>query len=192
MEWNQERMSAALERAVEAARRMIREHGNLDGMLATLHPANDSGFTVFGLGLPDKPEDRDLMAEVVRGIAEELDAIMVTLAVSAWVLLPGDIDSIDLAESTSGLSDPSEVLLVSASHRLLGESCRSERIRREGSSVTFDAIAASPDIALDDRFAHILSPQRAPISAAARAQAHEIASGIRRGRVGNGEGPFRH
>ncbi|MDN5869809.1 MAG: hypothetical protein L0H73_03680 [Nitrococcus sp.] len=192
MEWNQERMSAALERAIEAARRMIREHGNLDGMLATLHPVNDSGFTVFGLGMPDKPGDRDLIAEVVRGIADELDAIMVTLAVSAWVMLPGDLDSIDLGESTSGLSDSSEILLVSASHRLLGEASRAERIQREGSSVTFDAVAASPDIVLEDRFAHILSPQRGPISPAAREQAHEIASGIRRGRVGNGEGSLRH
>lgn len=192
MEWNQERMNAALERAVEAAQRMIQENGNLDGMLATLHPANDSGFTVFGLGMPDKPEDRDLIAEVIRGIADELDAIMVTLAVSAWILLPGDLDSIDVGESTSILSDPSEVLLVSASHRLLGESSRVERIRREGSSVTFDAVAASPGIALDDRFAHILSPQRGPISATAREQAHEIAAGIRRGRVGNGEEPLRH
>ncbi|MCO6442246.1 MAG: hypothetical protein J5I81_14495 [Nitrococcus mobilis] len=192
MEWNQERMSASIERAVDTARRMIREQGNLNGMLATLHPDNDSGFTVFGLAIPEKPEDRELIAEVIRGIADELDAVMVTLAVNTWISMPTDLDSIDLDEPATSSSDHSEVLMVSASHRLLGEATRLENVRREGATVHFDAVTALPGITLEDCFVHILSPQRGPISAAAREQAHQIATGIRLGRVGNGDGQPRH
>lgn len=192
MEWNEERMSAAIERALDTVRRMIRDQGALDGMLATLHPVNDSGFTVFGLGIPEKPEDRDLIADVIRGIADELDAILVTLSVNTWLSTPGELASIDPDEPTSGHQYRSEVLMLTASHRLLGDSTRLEYIRREGSDVHFDAVAAPPDIALEERFEHILSPQRGPISVAAREQAHQIATGIRLGRVGNSNGQVRH
>lgn len=192
MEWNQERMSASIERAVEAARRMVRDQGSLEGMLTTLHPSNDSGFTVFGFGMPEKPEDRDLIADVIRGIADEVDAIMVTLAVSAWIQMPSDLDSVDLEQITSVQPDRSEILMVTASHRLLGESSRFERIWRDGSEVRFEAITAPPGLAMESRFTHILSPQRESISAVAREQAHEIATRVRLGQAGNDDGKLRH
>ena len=192
MEWNQERMSAAIERAVEAAQRMVRDQGGLEGMLTTLHPTNDSGFTVFGFGMPDKPEDRDLIADVIRGMADELDAIMVTLAVTAWIQMPGDLDVMDLEQVASIQPDRSEILMITASHRLLGEASRFERIWREGASVRFESVTAPPGIAMEGRFVHILSPQRESISAVAREQAHEIATRVRLGRAGNGGGQLRH
>lgn len=192
MEWNQERMSAAIERGVDAARRMIRDQGSLDGMLTTLHPTNDSGFTVFGFGMPDKPEDRDLIADVIRGMADELDAIMVTLAVTAWIQMPGDLDVMDLEQVASIQPDRNEILMVTASHRLLGDSSCFERIWRDGSEVRFEAIAAPPGLAMEGRFARILSPQRESISAVAREQAREIATRVRLGRAGNGGGQVRH
>ena len=193
MEWNQERMSASIERAMEAVRRMIREQGNLDGMVATLHPSNDSGFTVFGLGLPEKAADRELMSEVIRGIADELDVVMVTLSVNTWISMPGDLDSIEPGEPVSGSpSDGVEVLMVTASHRTLGDTTLIEFVRREEASVRFDSVAAPPGIAFEDCFNEILSPQRGFISEAARQQAKQIAEGIRLGRVGNSDGQPRH
>jgi hypothetical protein len=125
-------------------------------------------------------------------MADELDAIMVTLAVSASIQMPGDLDSIDLGEPTSSQPDRREILMVTASHRLLGESSRFERILREGSSVRFDAITAPPGLAMEDCFANLLSPQRGPISAAAREQAHQLATQVRLGRMGNSDGQLRH
>lgn len=192
MEWDQERMSASIEHAVEAARRVVRDQGSLDGMLTTLHPSNDSGFTVFGFGLPDKAEDRDLIADVIRGIADEMDAIMITLAVSAWIQMPSDLDSVDLEQIASVQSNRGEILMVTASHRLLGDAFRFERIWRDDSSVRFEAIAAPPGLAMESRFERLLSPQRESISAVAREQAHEIAKRVRSGRAGNGNGQLRH
>ncbi|HET8700851.1 MAG TPA: hypothetical protein VFL97_04200 [Nitrococcus sp.] len=192
MEWDQERMSASIEHAVEAARRMVRDQGSLDGMLTTLHPTNDSGFTAFGFGMPEKPEDRDLIADVIRGIADELDAIMVTLAVSAWIQMPGDLDSVDLEQIASVQSNRTEILMITASHRVLGDSSRFERIWRDGSSARFEAITAPPGLAMESRFERILSPQREPVSAVARKQAHEIATRVRMGRAGNDNGQLRH
>lgn len=192
MEWNQERMSASIERAVEAARRMVRDQGSLEGMLTTLHPSNDSGFSVFGFGMPDKSEDRDLIADVIRGIADEVDAIMATLAVSAWITMSSDLEAIDLEQIASAQPDRSEILMVTASHRLLGESSRFERIWRDGSEVRFEAITAPPGLAMESRFTHILSPQRESISAVAREQAREIATRVRLGQAGNDNGQIRH
>lgn len=192
MEWDNERMNASVEHAIEAARRMIREQGDLDGMLATLHPVNDSGFTVFGFAVPDKPEDRDLIAEMIRGVADELEAIMVTLAVSASIQIPGNLDNIEPDKTIPKDATRSEFLMVTASHRELGESYHFERIQREASSVRFDAVSPPAGLAMEDCFVNILSSQRPPISTTAREQARALATQIRLGRAGNDGGQARH
>jgi hypothetical protein len=172
-------MYAAAERAMENAHALVQHYGDLAHMIAAFHMPGDEGLILMSLPMTEEDAGKDVVAHLIRGVADELGVDMVTLAVGAWLsMIPAHEAK---APHVRPSEDPGrqEVVIVTASHRTLGAALLIDALKREGDSIRFEEIERQRISHAGGRFAGILDPGRDPVPAPLLSRVREIASELR-------------